>query len=184
MGMLAAVLLGGALLPGAVGRWAGTATEGTGPEDPSAKMTATVAPAQEVRGRSPDGRATSGEATAYEATVAVVGGDAEAFQRSLADEGFAQALRRRMGLGPDQPMPDHRILLRPVSGSPLVLVSAQTLDPDLASRLAHEAAALLAERSSGPPAGWRRQAQVLAATCSPPVMVRWERSDGPITGAR
>ena len=111
--------------------------------------------------------------------MAVVTSDAEGYRQELAKFDFEAALWRRMGMLPGEDLPPYRIALRPVSESPLVLVSAQALDSDLASRLAHEAANLLVERTSGPPKSWRRQAQVLAATCSPPVMVRWDESGGP-----
>ncbi len=175
-GILAAGLLGAGLVA-AMGRWgapvAGGALPGRATSRESIELTA-----ESPRGTTGGWVADDGT-MAYEATVAVVTNDAEGCTEELAKADFEAALWRRMGMRPEEGLRPYRIALRPVSGSPLVLVSAQALDSDLASRLAHEAASLLVERTSGPPKAWRQQAQVLAATCSPPVMVRWDEAEGP-----
>ncbi len=161
----------------AMGRWsapgAGGALPGRTTSSESIELTA-----ESPRGTTGGWVADDGT-VAYEATVAVVTNDGGGYREELAKADFEAALWRRMGVRPEEGFPPYRITVRPVSGSPLVLVSAQALDSDLATRLAHEAANLLAERTSGPPQAWRRQAQVLAATCSPPVMVRWDEAEGP-----
>lgn len=118
---------------------------------------------------------------AYEATVLVMTDAPQRYEARARSRAFEVALRGRVLRERTPPGSGlaFQVFVRPVPRAPLVLVSARAPVPELASRLAHEAAYLLMEQAQGRSNGGFIRARLLPGTCSPPSAVLPEAPSRP-----
>ena len=104
------------------------------------------------------------------------------YQARARSRRFQSALRARVRAEADTPGAElpYQVAVRPVPRAPLVIVSARAPLPEVASRLAHEAAYLLMEEAGGRPDGGVIRARLLPGTCSPPAAVLPDASSRPV----
>lgn len=127
-----------------------------------------------------------GGGLAYEASVLVMTAQPSRYPMAARSRALQSALERRLAqaAGTAAGGATYRVSVRAVAQAPLVVVSAVADAPELASRLAHEAARVLVEQVEGAAAGGVR-ARLLPGSCSPPAAVpQAARGGKPVQSAR